>query len=137
MRNSDSVDKYRLLNKQKFDVTLRVLHEMHKKFSAILSRSRKQAIDRQNVRKNEIHYKSVVYDYFAVTRTHGPLKRMHTNLIGPRCISRILSDFTVELQHVLKKSKIIKHFCLINPYVESLVGFITQMREVADFMNRI
>ncbi len=62
---------------------------------------------------------------------------MSTNWIGPRRVSRILSDFTVELEHLLTGDTAVVHVCRVNPYADGSVRTKAQMKEVADFTDRI
>ncbi len=62
---------------------------------------------------------------------------MSTNWIGPRRVSRILSDFTVELEHLLTGTAAVIHICRIKPYAGTSVGTKAQFKEVAEFTDRI
>ncbi len=62
---------------------------------------------------------------------------MSTNWVGPRRISRILSDFTVEIEHLLTKATAIVHVCLVKQYGGASVGTPVQMKEIAEFTDRI
>ncbi len=62
---------------------------------------------------------------------------MSTNWIGPRRVSRILSDFTVELEHLLTGTTAVVHVCRIKPYADASVETQAQMKEVAEFTDRI
>ncbi len=53
---------------------------------------------RCNAKNCVVPYKPTVWDYVVV----APRTKMSTNWIGPRRVSRILSDFTVQLEN---------HFC--------------------------
>ncbi len=76
-------------------------------------------------------------DYVVVARTQGPRTKMSTNWIGPRRVSRIVSDFTVELEHLLTGTTAVVHVCRIKPYADASVGTQAQMKEVAEFTDRI
>ncbi len=62
---------------------------------------------------------------------------MSTNWVGPRRISRILSDFTVEIEHLLTSTTAIVDVCRVKPYADASVGTPAQMQEVAEFTVRI
>ncbi len=62
---------------------------------------------------------------------------MSTNWVGPRRISRILMDFTVEIKHLLTSATAVLHVCRVKPYADASVGTPAQMQEVAEFMDRI
>ncbi len=70
-------------------------------------------------------------------RRQGPRTKMSTNWIGPRRVSRILSDFTVELEHILTGTTAVIHVCRIKTYVDASVGTKAQFKEVAEFTDRI
>eukprot|EP00171_Calliarthron_tuberculosum_P021806 IDg21806t1 len=136
-RNIQSIDEAQLLQNLNIDAVQKSLDDMHKEVSVTLYLSRKQAIERHNSKIYVISYKLVVGDYVVVARTHGPRTKMSTIWMGPRRVSRILSECTVELEHLLSESKSITHVCRIKPYADSLVGSALLMREVADFTDRI
>ncbi len=62
---------------------------------------------------------------------------MSTNWLGPRRISRILSDFTVEIEHLLTSATAFVHVFRVKPYANASVGTPAQMQEVAEFTDRI
>ncbi len=66
-----------------------------------------------------------------------PAPKMSTNWVGPRRISRILSDFTVEIEHLLTTATAVVHVCRVKPYADASVGTPAQMQEVAEFTDRI
>ncbi len=99
--------------------------------------SRKSAVERHNAKTHVVTYKPTVGDYVFVARTHGPRTKMSNNWVGPHRISRILSDFTVEIEHLLTSATAVAHVCRVKPYVDALVGTPAQMQEVAEFTDRI
>ncbi len=62
---------------------------------------------------------------------------MSTNWVGPRRISRILSDFTVEIEHLLTNATAVVHVFRVKPYADASVGIPAEMQEVAQFTDRI
>ncbi len=72
-----------------------------------------------------------------MARTQGPRTKMSTNWIGLRRVSRILSDFSVELEHLLTGTTAVIHVCCIKPYADASVGTRAQMNEAAEFTDRI
>ncbi len=62
---------------------------------------------------------------------------MSTNWIVPRRVSRILSNFTVELEHPLTGTSAVVHICRIKRYADASVGTKAQIKEVAEFTDRI
>ncbi len=102
-RNVQSIDQARLQQKMNVDALLKTLDQMHKDVHSSLSTSPKQAVERHNAKSHVVPYKPTVGDYVVVARTQGPRTKMSTNWIGPRRVSRILSDFTVELEHLLPR----------------------------------
>ncbi len=52
-------------------------------------------------------------------------------------IFRILSDFTVEIEHLLTSAAAVVHVCRVKPYADASAGTPVQMQEVAEFTNRI
>ncbi len=62
---------------------------------------------------------------------------MSNNWVGPRRIFRILSDFTVEIEHLLISATAVVHVCRVKPYADASVGTPAQMQEVAEFTDRI
>ncbi len=95
------------------DALLDTLDQMHKDVDSSLSTPRKQAVERHNAKTHVVLYKPIVEDYVVVVRTQGPRTKMSTNWIGPRRVSRILSDFTVELEHLLTGTTAVVHVCRI------------------------
>ncbi len=62
---------------------------------------------------------------------------MSTNWIGPRRGYSIFSDFTVELGNLLTGTTAFVHVCRVNSYADALVGTKAQMKDVAEFTDRI
>ncbi len=54
---------------------------------------------------------------------------MSINWIGPRCVSRILSDVTVELKHLLICTAAVVHVWRIKQYADASAGTKAQMKE--------
>lgn len=113
------------------------LEDIQKDFNETLYRSRKQAIDRHNFETHMTHYKAVVGDYVVVARTHGPQTKISTNWIGLRRVSRIPLEVTVELENLLTASNKTTHVWRIKPDEDKIVGSAVQMRESAEFSDRI
>lgn len=63
------------------------------------------------------------------------------NFLTPNALtpkkSLIFSDFTVEVEHLLRDSKKIYHICRICPYADSLIGTPVQTKEVAEYTDQI
>lgn len=55
------------------------------------------------------------------------------NWVGPRRITRIPSDFTVELEHLLTEETSVVHISRVKPYAGSPV----EMREISEFTDRV
>ncbi len=62
---------------------------------------------------------------------------MSTHWVGPRRISRILSDFTVEIEHLLTNATAVVHVCRVKSYADTSVGTPAEMQEVAEFTDPI
>ena len=132
-----SIDEVKLLQELKMDELHESLDKMHKAVGETLSDSRRKAVERHNNKTHVVPYKPIVGDYVVIARTHGPRTKMSTNWVGPRRISRILSDFTVEIEHLLTKATAVVHVCRVKPYADASVGTQVQMQEVAEFTDRI
>jgi len=76
--------------------------ENSKNVQETLSASRKKAIERHNSKTHINRYNPIVGDYVVVARIFGPRTKMSANWVGPRRITRIISDFTVEVEHLLQ-----------------------------------
>ena len=136
IRPASSIENARLMQTLGMERFFTSLDNMHRNVEEVLSTNRRQAIERHNSRTHVTAFKPTVGDYVVVARTQGPRTKMSTNWIGPRRVSRILSDFAVELEHLLDGSTSITHVCRIRPYADALVGTRAQMQEVAEFTDR-
>ncbi len=58
-------------------------------------------------------------DYVVVAQTHGPRPTISSNWLGPRRISRFLSDFTVKIEHLLSSATDVGHVCCVKPYADA------------------
>ena len=116
---------------------LEALDNMHKEVSGILSETRAKAVDRHNRKTHIRPYSPTVGDYVVVARTRGARTKMSCNWIGPRRVTRILSDFTVEIEHLLTEETSVVHVSRIKPYADSLVGTPVEMSDIAEFTDRV
>ncbi len=116
---------------------LEPLNRMHKDVDATLSTSREQAVECHNAKTHVVPYKSSVADYVIVASTQVPRTKMSTNWICPLCVSRIIFDFTVELENPLTGTTAVFHVCRIKTFADATFGTKAQMKEVAEFTDRI
>ncbi len=137
IQDVETTDQARLLQKLNINKLLESLDKMHKDVDTTLSATRKMAVERHNAKTHVVPYKPTAGDYVVVARTHGPRTKMSTNWVGPRRISRILSDFTVEIEHLLTNATAVVHVCRVKPYADASVGTAAEMQEVAEFTDRI
>ncbi len=84
-----------------------------------------------------VHLKPTIGDYVSVARTHGPRTNLSTNLVGSRRFSRILSDCTVEIEHLQTNATAIVDICPVKSYAVAPVGASTQKEEIAEFTDCI
>ncbi len=111
--------------------------QQHKDVDKTLSASRKSAIEPHNAKTHVVPYKPTVRDYVVVARTHEPRTKMSANWAGPRPISRILSNVTVEIKHLLTSAAAVVYVCRVKTYADASVGTPAQMQEVEEFTDRI
>ncbi len=102
---------------------------MHKEVDSYLSTSRKIAVERHNAKTHVVPYKPTVGDYVVAACPQGPRTKMSTNWIGPRPVSRILSDFTDELEHLLTATTAVVYVCRIKPYADASVETKAQIKK--------
>lgn len=136
-QNATSNDHARVLQKLKMDEFQKSLDEMHKDVSHTLSKSRKDAIERHNFRTGVRAYNPIVGDYVVVARTKGPRTKMSANWVGPRRVVEVLSDFIIRVEHLINKDTEDLHVSRVKPYADALVGTGVQMKEIADFSDRV
>lgn len=94
-------------------------------------------MDRHNANTHDILYKPVGRDYVVVARNNGTRMNMSTNRVAFRCVSRILSYFTDEIEHILFEFKSITHVSLLKPNADFIVGTTVQIREFVGFTDSI
>lgn len=135
--DSASVDKARAMQALELEPLLEALDDMHKNVNAVLSESRKKAVERHNRKTHIRACNPSVGDYVVVSRDCGPRTKMFANWVGPRRIVRILSYFTFKVEHLLTEETSDVHVTRIRPYVDALVGTPVQMKEIAEFSDRI
>ncbi len=110
-----TTDQAMILQTLNIEKLLESLDKMHKDVDQTLFASRKNAIERHNAKTHAVPYKPTVGDYVVVTRTQRPRTKMSTNWVGPRRISVILSDLTVEIEHLLTSTTAFVHVCRVKP----------------------
>lgn len=113
------------------------LDSMHKAVNETLTTVRRRAIERHNAKTHVTAYKPNVGYYVVVARSQGPRMKVSANWVGPRRVTRILSDFTVEVEHLVNGSTSAMHVSRIKPYVDSLVGTNVQIKKVADYIDHV
>ena len=132
-----SVESARVIQNLKMDEFQKSLDDMHKQVQVTLSANRKSAIERHNARTGIYACNPNVGDYVVVARTKGPRTKMSANWVGPRRIVQILSDFIVRVEHLLTEETEDVHVSRIRLYADSLVGTEVQMKQIADFTDRV
>ena len=137
VRDVSSVGEAEVIQKLEVDSMLKALDEMHKEVASTLEGARGKAVDCHNRKTHVRPYNPSVGDYVVVARTKGPKTKMSANWVGPRRVARILSDFTVELEHLLTQETSIVHISRIKHYADSLVGTKVQMEDIAEFNDRV
>ena len=135
--DTDSVENVRVMQNLNIESFQKSLDEMHRSVSEILSETRKSAVERHNARTGVYPCNLVVGDYVVVARTKGPRTKMSANWVGPRRIVEVLSGFVYRVQHLITKETEDIHVSRIKHYADSLVGSPVQMKEIADFSDRI
>lgn len=135
--DATSVDEVRQMQTLRIEELQQSLDNMHKEVSRILSDSRKKAVERHNARTHVYPCNPIVGDYVVVARHRGPKTKMSANWVGPRRVVRILSDFTVEVEHLLNQEKDVVHISRVKPYSDASIGTPVQMREIAEYSDSI
>ncbi len=101
-----SIDQARLQQKLSTDELLESLEKINKDVDQTLSASRKSAVERHKAKTHVVPYKHTVGDYVVVARTHRPHQDVY---VGSRRTSCILSDFAVEIEHLLASATAVVH----------------------------
>lgn len=78
-----------------------------------------------------------VGDYVVVFCNVVPLTKMSGNIVVPRRIVHSISDLTFKIKHFLTEETSDAHATRIRPYADSLVETPVQIREIAEFSDRI
>lgn len=110
---------------------------MHKSVNESLYASRTQAVSRHNAKTHVRPLIPIVKNYAIVARARGPRTKMSCNWVAPRGITQILLDFTIKVEHLLTEHKEILHVSQVKPYADSSVGTPVEMRDTADFTDRV
>lgn len=132
-----SLDEARVMQDLRIAEAQQVLDDMHREVQSSLETTRKDAIDRHNRKTYVRPYNPQIGDYVLVARMHGPRTKMSANWVGPRRISLVRNDFTVEVEHLLTGKKEVVHICRVKHYVDKDLGNTVQMTEIAEFTDRI
>lgn len=90
IRKTHSIHESRLFQHPNIDSMRTSNDDMRKDINVNFSRSLQQAIERQNYNKHAIHYKTDVWDYLLLTRTHGLRTKMSTDWIRLHRISLLI-----------------------------------------------
>lgn len=109
------------------------LDKMHKEVNETLSDSRKKAIERHNARTHVYPWNVIVGDYVVVARHRGA----KTKMVGTRRVTQVLSDFTLEVEHLFTEEKDGVHISRVRPYADSQVGKPVKMQEIAEYSDHI
>lgn len=136
MRKTRSINEARLMQNLNVESLNEELDAMHKEVQETLLRTREQSIDLRNIKTHIMRYTPIVGDYIVVACMFGPRTKMSTHWVGTRRVTWILSDFTVEVEHLLQDFKKIVHIYRIRPYADALAGNRVHMK-VAEFADRI
>lgn len=113
------------------------LNEMHKEVNQTLTAERHLAVERQNCKMHVRPYKPTKGDYVVVVRMYGPRTKVSANWFVPRRISQILSDFIVEVEHLLSDKKEVVHICCVKQCFDANLGSRFALKEIAEFSNRL
>lgn len=76
-------------------------------------------------------------EYVIVARTHGSRTEILTNWVPPRRISKIKSAYMLEIDHLFTRETSVIHACPVKPYADASDGSKAEMKEVAEFNDRI
>lgn len=111
------------------------LDAMHKSVAVQLDSARTSAFKRKNHKTYIIPYKPCMGDYVVVPRMHGPRTEIPSKWVDPRRITQILSDFTVEVEHLLFHKKEIVHLSHFKPSVNNQIVKPAQLQEVVELSD--
>lgn len=136
-KDAFSVDEVRIKQTMDIELLQNALDNMHKEVAATLDATRKKAIERHNAKT---HVKTCILsvgDYVVVARFHGARTKMSANWVGPRRIVQTLSDYIYRVENLLTKTTEDIHISRIKHYADALVGTAAQMKEIAEFSDRV
>ena len=100
-RGVSGINEVEVMQKLNLSDMLERLDSMHRVVAGTLDASRRASIERHNRNTHITPFKASKGDYVVVARMHGPRTKISANCVAPRRITRILSDFTVEVEHLL------------------------------------
>eukprot|EP00177_Eucheuma_denticulatum_P006755 GFKZ01012276.1.p1 GENE.GFKZ01012276.1~~GFKZ01012276.1.p1 ORF type:complete len:235 (-),score=7.92 GFKZ01012276.1:81-785(-) len=110
---------------------------MHKEVDQTLTAERRAVVDRHN-RKTHVHsYNPTRGGYVVVARMHCPSTKVSANCVGPRRVSNILSEYVVEVEHLLSGKRETVHVCRIKHYRDADVGANVTMEKITEFSDRV
>lgn len=135
IRDADTINQVQTLQNLQVDDMLKSLDLMHKEVAGTLSDSRTQAVNRHNRKTHVRSCNPSVGDYVVLARTSGPRTKMSANWVGPRRVSKVLSDFTVEIEHLLTGETLTVHVSRIKMYADNLVGMPASLEDVATYSS--
>lgn len=101
---------------------------MDREVSESLFNVQRQATKHHDAKTHVALYKPTICNYAVVARTQGAKSEMFTNWVGSRRISRILSDFTVKVEHLVEGSTFIFQVCRLRSYANPLVNSQVQIK---------
>lgn len=130
--NVPLLDEARVLQKLHIEKLQICLDNVHKEVNATLSEARKKAVERCKSRTGVYPCSLIVGDYVIVSRT-----KMSANWVGPRRVIKILFDFVVTAEHLHTKETKDLHVLRVGHYADALVGTGVQMKQIANFFDRI
>ena len=135
--DADSVQDAQVMQELKIVDLLDSLDRMHRNVNEVLSETRKSAVERHNARTGVHPCNLVVGDYVVVARVKGPRTKMSANWVGPRRIVECLSGFVYRVENLITGETEDIHISRIKHYADSMVGTSVQLKEIADFSDRV
>lgn len=78
---------------------------MHREVATRLDEARTSGIENHNYNTHVMSYNPSLGDFVVVERMHGSRTMMSASWVGPRRITKIQSDFTVEVEHLMTHEK--------------------------------
>lgn len=110
---------------------------MRRSVHVILANNREQTVMTHSLRTHVQPFKPPIANYVLFDSVPRPRTNLSSNWVRPRSFTKILSDYSVEVNHMLSGTTIVRHGSRICLYDDFLISSVATMKKIAQRTNRM